>query len=131
FDVTYQEYGSAASGQAGDFSANVTVRQDGESREDAVRVNHPLDIAGDKIYLLGNGYAPTITVRNADDEVVYSNSVPFLPQDTSLTSLGVIKVTDGMPEQLGIAAFFYPSAVQLETGAFASAHGDLLNPLLT
>lgn len=131
FDVTYQEYGSAASGQAGDFSANVTVRQDGESREDSVRVNHPLDIAGDKIYLLGNGYAPTITVRNAADEIVYRNSVPFLPQDTSLTSLGVIKVTDGMPEQLGIAAFFYPSAAQLETGAFASAHGDLLNPLLT
>lgn len=131
FDVTYQEYGSAASGQAGDFSANVTVTQDGETREDAVRVNHPLDIAGDKVYLLGNGYAPTITVRNADGEVVYDNSVPFLPQDNALTSLGVIKVTDGLPEQLGIAAFFYPSAVKLDNGAFASAHGDLLNPLLT
>ncbi|WP_184283119.1 cytochrome c biogenesis protein ResB [Microbacterium ginsengiterrae] len=131
FDVTYQEYGSAASGQAGDFSANVTVRENGETREDAVRVNHPLDIAGDKIYLLGNGYAPTITVRNADGDVVYSNSVPFLPQDTALTSLGVIKVTDGMPQQLGMAAFFYPSAVALENGAYASAHGDLLAPLLT
>ncbi|CAH0122906.1 MULTISPECIES: cytochrome c biogenesis protein ResB [unclassified Microbacterium] len=131
FDVTYQEYGSAASGQAGDFSANVTVRENGESREDAVRVNHPLDIAGDKIYLLGNGYAPTITVRNSDGDVVYSNSVPFLPQDNALTSLGVIKVTDGMPEQLGIAAFFYPSAAKLENGAYASAHGDLLAPLLT
>lgn len=131
FDVTYQEYGSAASGQAGDFSANVSVRENGETRQDAVRVNHPLDIAGDKVYLLGNGYAPTITVRNADGEVVYSNSVPFLPQDNALTSLGVIKVTDGMPEQLGIAAFFYPSAVKSENGAFASAHGDLLAPLLT
>ncbi len=131
FDVTYQEYGSAASGQAGDFSANVSVRENGETREASVRVNHPLDVAGDKIYLLGNGYAPTITVRNAEGDVVYSNSVPFLPQDTNLTSLGVIKVTDGMPEQLGIAAFFYPSAAQLETGAFTSAHGDLLAPLLT
>ncbi|WP_373284501.1 cytochrome c biogenesis protein ResB [Microbacterium murale] len=131
FDVTYQQYGSAASGQAGDFSANVSVRENGETREDSVRVNHPLGVAGDKIYLLGNGYAPTITVRNADGDVVYSNSVPFLPQDTNLTSLGVIKVTDGMPEQLGIAAFFYPSAAKLETGAFASAHGDLLAPLLT
>ncbi|MCS3843695.1 cytochrome c biogenesis protein ResB [Microbacterium sp. AK031] len=131
FDVTYQEYGSAASGQAGDFSANVSVRENGDTHEASVRVNHPLDVAGDKIYLLGNGYAPTLTVRNADGDVVYSNSVPFLPQDTNLTSLGVIKVTDGMPEQLGIAAFFYPSAAQLETGAFASAHGDLLAPLLT
>lgn len=131
FDVTYQEYGSAASGQAGDFSANVSVRENGETHQDSVRVNHPLGVAGDKIYLLGNGYAPTITVRNADGDVVYSNSVPFLPQDTNLTSLGVIKVTDGMPEQLGIAAFFYPSAAKLDTGAFASAHGDLLAPLLT
>jgi cytochrome c biogenesis protein len=131
FDVTYQTYGSAASGQAGDFSANMTIRENGETREGSVRVNHPLNIAGNNIYLLGNGYAPTVTVRNADDEVVFRNSVPFLPQDTALTSLGVIKVTDGMPEQLGIAAFFYPSAVKSETGAFASAHGDLLAPLLT
>lgn len=131
FDVTYQEYGSAASGQAGDFSANMSVRENGETREDAVRVNHPLGVAGDKVYLLGNGYAPTLTVRNADGDVVYNNSVPFLPQDTNLTSLGVVKVTDGMPEQLGMAAFFYPSAAKLDTGAYASAHGDLLAPLLT
>lgn len=131
FDVTYQKYGTAASGQPGDYSANVSVRENGETRQESVRVNYPLGIAGDKIYLLGNGYAPTITVRNADGDVVYNNSVPFLPQDSNLTSLGVIKVTDGMPEQLGIAAFFYPSAAKLDSGAFTSAHGDLLSPLLT
>ncbi|WP_460801424.1 cytochrome c biogenesis protein ResB [Microbacterium sp. GXF6406] len=131
FDVTYEEYGSAASGQAGGFAANVSVREEGDTWDDAVRVNHPLDIAGDKIYLLGNGYAPTITVRNADDEIVFRNSVPFLPQDTNLTSLGVIKVTDGMPEQLGIAAFFYPTVAQLESGAYTSIYGDLYNPVLT
>ena len=131
FDVTYQEYGSAASGQAGDFSANVSVREGGQTHEGSVRVNHPLNIAGDKIYLLGNGYAPTITVRNADGDVVYNNSVPFLPQDNNMTSLGVVKVTDGMPEQLGIAAFFYPTVAKLDSGAFASAFGDLANPLLT
>ncbi|HCS61261.1 MAG TPA: cytochrome C biogenesis protein [Microbacterium sp.] len=131
FDVTYQEYGSVASGQAGNFSANVSVRENGENREGSVRVNHPLHVGGDKVYLLGNGYAPTITVRNADGDVVYNNSVPFLPQDNNLTSLGVIKVTDGMPEQLGIAAFFYPTVAKLESGAFASAYGDLAMPLLT
>lgn len=131
FDVTYQQYGSAASGQAGDFSANMSVQENGKTREDAIRINHPLGVAGDKIYLLGNGYAPTITVRNAAGDVVYNNSVPFLPQDTNLTSLGVVKVTDGMPEQLGIAAFFYPSAGKLDSGAFTSVHGDLLSPLLT
>nr|WP_307861146.1 cytochrome c biogenesis protein ResB [Microbacterium sp. SD291] len=131
FDVTYQPFGEPGSGQAGDFSANVTVGEDGEERGGAVKVNHPLDVAGDKIYLLGNGYAPTITVRNAGGEVVFTNSVPFLPQDNNLTSLGVIKVTDGMPEQLGLLGFFYPTTGVLESGAFFSAYGDLTNPTLT
>ncbi|WP_067202369.1 cytochrome c biogenesis protein ResB [Microbacterium sp. XT11] len=131
FDVTYQPFGEPGSGQAGDFAANMTVKENGEERTGAVRVNHPLDIAGDKIYLLGNGYAPTITVRNADGEVVYKNSVPFLPQDNNLTSLGVIKVTDGMPEQLGLLGFFYPTTGVLDTGAFFSAYPDLTNPTLT
>ena len=111
FDVTYQPIGSNAEGQAGDFSANVTVRMpDGATSDGAVRVNHPLDIAGDKIYLLGNGYAPTIVIRNAQGEVVFDESVPFLPQDSLMTSLGVVKVPDGMPEQLGMVGFFYPDA---------------------
>ncbi|GAT72088.1 cytochrome c biogenesis protein ResB [Microbacterium hydrocarbonoxydans] len=131
FDVTYQPFGEPGSGQAGDFSANVTVGENGQERSGAVKVNHPLDVAGDKIYLLGNGYAPTITVRNADGDVVYKNSVPFLPQDNNLTSLGVIKVTDGMPEQLGLLGFFYPTTGVLESGAFFSAYGDLTNPTLT
>ncbi len=131
FDVSYQPFGEPGSGQAGDFSANMTVKQDGATREGSVQVNHPLDIAGDKIYLLGNGYAPTITVRNAEGKVVYKNSVPFLPQDTNMTSLGVVKVTDGMPEQLGLLGFFYPTTAVLDTGAFVSGYGDLTNPTLT
>ncbi|WP_429461443.1 cytochrome c biogenesis protein ResB [Microbacterium sp. ZKA21] len=132
FDVTYQEFGSTASGQAGDYSANVSVRDtDGSEWDGSVQVNHPLSIAGDKIYLLGNGYAPTITVRNADGTVVFRDSVEFLPQDTNMTSLGVVKVTDGMPEQLGMLGFFYPTQGQLESGAFTSIYGDTYAPLLT
>jgi cytochrome c biogenesis protein len=80
---------------------------------------------------MGNGYAPTITIRNADDVVVFSESVPFLPQDTNMTSLGVIKVPDGMPEQLGLVGFFYPTQAPLTTGAFASAYPALVNPVMT
>ncbi len=132
FDVTYQPFGEPGSGQAGDFSANVTVQDTaGSTTDGAVRVNHPLGVAGDQIYLLGNGYAPTITVRNADGDIVYRNSVPFLPQDNNMTSLGVVKVTDGMPEQLGLIGFFYPTAASGKDGAIASGYGDLINPLLT
>ncbi|WP_223626844.1 cytochrome c biogenesis protein ResB [Microbacterium sp. EST19A] len=131
FDVTYQPYGEPGSGQAGDFSANVTVQENGEERTGAVKVNEPLAVADDDIFLLGNGYAPTITVRNADDEVVFTGSVPFLPQDNNMFSLGIVKITDGMPEQLGIRALFYPTAATGADGTIASAYGDLVNPLLT
>lgn len=131
FDVTYQPYGEPGSGQAGDFSANMTVKEGGEDRTGSVKVNHPLEVGGDRVYLLGNGYAPTITVRNAAGEIVFTNSVPFLPQDNNLFSVGIVKVTDGMPEQLGIRGLFYPTAAAGKDGAIASAYGDLFNPTLT
>lgn len=133
FDVTYEPPNSNASSQAGDFAANVTVRRPGQEPEKGVtRVNAPLRIGGDSIYLLGNGYAPTITIRDADGDVVYKDSVAFLPSgDAQMTSQGVIKVADGLPEQLGLVGFFYPTVAKLDTGAYASQYGDLLNPLLT
>jgi cytochrome c biogenesis protein len=57
--------------------------------------------------------------------------VPFLAQDTNMTSLGVIKVPDGMPEQLGLVGFFYPTQAPLTTGAFASAYPALINPVIS
>jgi cytochrome c biogenesis protein len=126
FDVSYVPFGEQGSGQAGDFAAHLTVNVDGETRDGEVRVNHPLDIAGDRVYLMGNGYAPTITVRNADGEAVFSDSVPFLPQDTNMTSLGVIKIPDGM-----LVGFFYPTQAPLESGAFTSAYPALSNPVMT
>ncbi|MGF3056058.1 cytochrome c biogenesis protein ResB [Microbacterium sp. YY-01] len=132
FDVTYEPFGEAGSGQAGNFEAHVTLKEpDGSSRQESVRVNHPLSVDGDRVYLLGNGYAPTITVRNAADDVVFTGPVPFLPQDANMTSLGVLKITDGMPEQLGMVGFFYPTQVQRQDGAYASLYGDLINPVLT
>ena len=131
FDVTYQPFGEPGSGQAGDFSANVTVNEDGEDRTGSVKVNEPLGVADDSVFLLGNGYAPTITVRNAEGNVVFTGSVPFLPQNTSMFSVGIIKVTDGLPEQLGIRGLFYPTTGVLDTGAFFSAYPALTNPTLT
>ena len=135
FDVTYQPFDQSkpSSGQAGNFDAHVAVTEPGSDPHAAsVKVNHPLGIAGDRVYLLGNGYAPTITVRNATGEVVFHDSVPFLPQNNStMTSLGVVKVPDGLPQQLGMVGFFYPTAAALSTGAFTSAYPNLVNPLLT
>ena len=132
FDVTYVPFGEPGQGQAGDFAAHVTTALPGEAPEErTIRVNHPTDIAGDRIYLMGNGYAPTVTVRDAAGDVVFRESVPFLPQDTNMTSQGVIKIPDGLDDQVGLVGFFYPTAAALDTGALTSAYGDLTNPVLT
>lgn len=132
FQVTYQRPGTPGAGQAGDFSADVTVRIPGEEdRTESVIVNYPISVAGDRIHLFGNGYAPTITVRDAAGELVYTESQPFLPQDSNMTSLGIIKIPDGLPEQVGLTGFFYPTAGVLDSGAYTSIYGDVINPLLT
>ncbi|MDX2377586.1 cytochrome c biogenesis protein ResB [Microbacterium sp. LRZ72] len=132
FQVSYRLPGTAGAGQAGDFSADVTIRAPGaEDRAESVIVNRPITVAGDRVYLLGNGYAPTLTIRDSEGAVVYSESQPFLPQDSNMTSLGIIKIPDGLPEQLGLVGFFYPTQGVLPSGAFTSIYPDAANPVLT
>lgn len=132
FQVSYRLPGTPGAGQAGDFSADVSIRQPGQDdRAESVIVNYPITVEGDRIYLLGNGYAPTLTIRDAAGQVVYSESQPFLPQDSNMTSLGIIKVPDGLPEQVGLVGFFYPTQGVLPSGAFTSVYPDVVNPVMT
>ena len=131
-DAVYETQNADALGQPIDFTARVTVQGgEGEPAARTVKVNEPLRVYDTDIYLLGNGYAPTITVRNPDGEIVFTDSVPFLPQDKNLTSIGVVKVTDGLDEQLGMVGFFYPTQTTLSSGAYASSYPDLVYPVLT
>lgn len=135
--ITPDDGNADAIGQVKDYRATVTLTNgDGSTSQDVIRVNHPLRVHGSPIYLTANGYAPTITVRDPQGAVVFSESVPFIPQDTNMTSLGVVKVPfglehDGEPTQLGLRGFFYPTKAENERGAFASNYPDLENPLLT
>ncbi|WP_426321450.1 cytochrome c biogenesis protein ResB [Microbacterium sp. E-13] len=132
FSLSYVTPGQQGAGQAGDFVAHLTTQFPGAAAaKGEVRVNHPLQIAGDKVYLMGNGYAPTITIRDTDGKTVFSEPVPFLPQDNNMTSQGVVKVPDGLRDQVGLVGFFYPTAQELTNGAYASVYGDLEYPMLT
>ena len=63
-DAVYETQNRDAIGQPIDFTAHVTVEGQGEDASEAtVKVNEPLYTHGTDVYLLGNGYAPTITVR--------------------------------------------------------------------
>jgi cytochrome c biogenesis protein len=131
-DVVYETQNSDAIGQPTDFTAHVTVEgEDGEPADGTVKVNEPLRVFGTDVFLLGNGYAPTITVRNADGDIVFTDSVPFLPEDANLTSIGVVKVTDGLDDQLGMIGFLYPTQDVMTTGAYTSTYPDLVYPVLT
>jgi cytochrome c biogenesis protein len=132
FSAVYEQRNVNAIGQPTDYTAHVTTQlKTGETEQTTIKVNEPLHMGGTDVYLLGNGYAPTITVRNPAGEVVFTDTIPFLPQDKNLTSVGVVKLPDGLPEQVGLIGFFYPTASQGHTGAFFSMYPDLVDPLLT
>lgn len=114
-----------------DFTADVTVTDDSGSREAVLKVNDPLTVGGSSMYLLGNGFAPVITVRDAQGAVVFSQPVVFLSQDANLTSVGVVKVPDGLSEQLGMKGFFYPTATELDSGALTSSNPNPDLPTVT
>ncbi|MCX4748359.1 cytochrome c biogenesis protein ResB [Kitasatospora sp. NBC_01287] len=117
FTATYQLTGDQM-GQPRTFAANVHYWQGSDPtklKAGDIQVNHPLEIGGSKVFLIGHGYAPVITVKDATGKVVFHDAVPFLPQDANLTSTGVVKVSDygqkdGKKVQLGFSGFFLPTA---------------------
>ncbi len=140
FDVTFIEEGREA-GMAHKFAADLTYRPSPESEEGRreISVNHPLSINGTDVFLISHGYAPNITVRNADGTVAFSGPVVFLPEDSTFRSFGVVKVPDATqaargsvtPTQIGLEGEFYPTyAFTPQTGPF-SAFPDDRNPALS
>ncbi|MCK0117248.1 cytochrome c biogenesis protein ResB [Isoptericola sp. S6320L] len=124
---------TVAFAQSRDFTAAVTVTEpDGSTSAETIKVNHPLVIDGSKVYLQGNGYAPDITVRDAEGEVAFSGRVPFLPEDQVYTSRGVVKVPDVSPglDQVGLIGYFLPTAVIEADGSARSVFPLPEDPLL-
>ncbi len=104
----------------------------GAERSEQIKVNHPIVVDGAKIYLQGNGFAPEITVHDAEGEVAFSGRVTFIPEDTMYTSRGVVKVPDvsaGL-DQIGLVGYFLPTAEVNEDGSARSAFPQPVDPLL-
>lgn len=129
FEATYRLSGPEM-GQASNFHARLTYTDEpgGASKEYDLRVNHPLSVDGVSVFLVGNGYAPIFTIRDGNGDVVADGPVVFLPEDGSYQSVGVVKVPEARPTQLGFEGWFYPSyRFTMETGPF-SAFPDAINP---
>jgi cytochrome c biogenesis protein len=117
-------------GQPSAFSAYVSysAQPGSPARRAVLRVNHPLDADGAKIYLIGHGYAPAFRVTDGTGKVVFDQPVPFISTGSSgMTSQGVIKVPDAQPDQLGFAGVFLPTAVDVG-GTLESAFPAPLEP---
>jgi cytochrome c biogenesis protein len=130
FDVRF-ETGPVQRGAARLFRADVEVteRAGAAPRQETLEVNKPLHIGGTTVHLIGHGYAPKVTIKDAQGNVAFSGPVVMLPQDGNFTSIGAIKAPDARPERLAFEAFFFPTAMLDDQGP-RSVFPDALNPAL-
>ncbi|MFD9724114.1 cytochrome c biogenesis protein ResB [Streptomyces sp. NPDC059072] len=137
FDATFEPDGPQK-GTPRDFKAHVTYSEGaaGKPKKAEIEVNKPLEVDGSKVYLLGHGYAPIVSVTDPTGKVVFKDAVPMLPQDKNLTSRGAIKVTDGYKnkngekEQLGFSAQFVPTFAGKGQGTMLSQFPDANFPVM-
>lgn len=116
---------------ARDFTAHVTVTDSaGAARPETIKVNHPILIDGAKIYLQGNGYAPSVSLTDSEGNLAFAGSVPFVPEDPVYTSRGVIKVPDVTSgDQLGLVGYLLPTG-QITDQGVRSIHPMDYDPIL-
>lgn len=127
-------------GQADSFAADLRYQSgadldSGTWRPHRLEVNDPLRTEGDRVYLLGHGYAPTFTVTFPDGQrrtgtIQWRTVDPLTLLAEGATKLDRPGVTD--PEQrrqtqLAITGLLAPTAVFRGT-LLGSAFPDLLNP---
>lgn len=129
FNATY-----LSSGEPSSFRAQVTYNKtvDAPNQRDTIVVNHPLRIEGDRVYLIGHGFAPQVTVRMPDGST-RQDVMAFLPQDpTTLLSEGAFKEygKQGANADIGIEGFFAPTPEDTGGGVITSASPEVNNPVL-
>lgn len=135
FDAEY-----LPNGQADTFRADIDY-QAGEDltsntwRPYDLEVNSPLRTAGDRVYLLGHGYAPTFTVTFPNGES-RTQTVQWRPVDNlTLLSEGATKfdppgVTDSAErrtKQIAVTGLFAPTALMRDK-ILTSGFPDLIDP---
>ncbi|MEV6108153.1 cytochrome c biogenesis protein ResB [Streptomyces sp. NPDC051940] len=135
FTARYQKTGPQK-GTPRVFRADITYWQgDGPGKKTTIEVNKPLVVNGTKVWLLSNGYAPVVTVKDGKGNIAFRGPVAMIPMEKkNLSSQGAIKVPDavgknGKQNQLGFQGFLMPTFIK-GSGQMASQFPELLNPRL-
>jgi cytochrome c biogenesis protein len=132
FTATY-----TASGEPSEFRADLTYTADPKAANPplhraVVTVNHPLRLEGDRVYLIGHGYAPQVTITMPNGEVRHDTEV-FVPSNAAtLYSEGAFKQPgpDDRKQDIGISGFFAPTPVSTGNGIVSSASPQVRDPVL-
>jgi cytochrome c biogenesis protein len=131
--ATFEDHvGGAQFGAPRSFTADVTTteRPGSPASQAQISPNHPVTLDGADVFLLGNGYAPVVTVRDGSGAALYQQATPFLAQDNVYTSVGAIKVGAARPKALAFSGFFLPTAEPTYANGPASLFPDDRNPEL-
>ncbi|MBL8930822.1 MAG: cytochrome c biogenesis protein ResB [Kineosporiaceae bacterium] len=114
-----------------EFEATFEVvdRPGAAPRTAVVSPNHPLDVQGTRMFLVGNGYAPVLTVRDGAGNVAFRGPVITRPQDGNYKSLAVAKVPNAVPRQIALVGVFLPT-YDLQDGIPVSQFPQPLDPRL-
>jgi cytochrome c biogenesis protein len=133
FTATY-----LATGEPSKFATDVTYHRgvDGPAEKATIRVNHPLRIEGDRVYLIGHGYAPHVSVTMPDGSV-QDDTASFIPQNpNTFYSEGAFMFparaeTNGSHKNdIGISGFFAPTPAESSAGVFTSTGPEAVDPVL-
>ena len=124
----------SAEGEPREFRTRITYhahKDSGPAKKATITVNHPLRLDGDRVYLTGHGFSPTITVRMPDGRVL-TRTAQFLPTNGStLYSEGVYKIAgNGSTTDIGVSGFFAPTPVDQGNGVISSASARVDHPVL-
>jgi cytochrome c biogenesis protein len=129
FTATYRADGTPAV-----FRAAVDYQHSATSPmlHDVIEVNHPLRIAGARVYLLNHGFAPIVTIKRPGQKARLMPAANFLPEDGFLTSEGVI--IDQAPDEssgqdIALSAIFAPTPLTVG-GVVTSVSPQVNHPVL-
>lgn len=125
-------------GEPSQFDAAVTYSRgaNGAPEKASISVNHPLRLEGDRVYLIGHGFAPRITVVQPDGRR-QTLTADYIPQDpNNFFSEGAFQIqgaTDAKvkhTDDIGIDGFFAPTPLRNPDGTYASVAPQANNPVL-
>jgi cytochrome c biogenesis protein len=129
-------------GQAVSFAANIDYQAGSDLNTDTwrpyhLKVNEPLRVGGDRVYLQGHGYAPTFTVTFRDGQT-RTQTLQFRPENQiTLLSSGAMRFDppggsypdpgERRKNQIAIQGLFAPTE-QLDGTLLSSSYPALNNP---